>query len=123
LQERTTWVYDVLGRIVTLTHANGSRAGYSYSAAGWVTNLVNATARSEGREARSERRHGRRRLSLLTPLPSLPGLNAVGNRLTKLTGGVTTIPQGGTSGQRWPYDAANELTLEDAAGTQGRRRP
>jgi YD repeat-containing protein len=40
LQERTTWQYDVVGRIVTLTHANGATAGYSYNAAGWVTQVA-----------------------------------------------------------------------------------
>jgi YD repeat-containing protein len=43
--------------------------------------------------------------------------DAVGRRTVMVDpDSVTTIPQGGTSRQRWPYDVGNELTLEDAAG-------
>ena len=134
LQERTTWQYDAVGRMVTLTHANGATAGYSYNAAGWVTSLVNAkssavtiTSHAYSYDAvgnpvgmteanadvltgtydalsqlTREQRSGDNAYDLTY------AYDAVGNRLTKLTGGVTTT---------YTYDAASELTLEDAGGT------
>jgi RHS repeat-associated protein len=134
LQERTTWMYDVVGRIVTLTHANGATAGYSYNAAGWVTSLVNAKSSAVtitshaysydavGNPIGMTEANGDVLTWTYDALNQLTheqrsGDNAydltytydpVGNRLTKLTGGVTTT---------YTYDAANELTLEDAGGT------
>jgi YD repeat-containing protein len=126
-------VYDVLGRIVTLTHANGATAGYSYNAAGWVTSLVNAKSSATtitshaysydavGNPVGMTEANGDVLTWTYDALNQLTreqrsGDNAydltytydpVGNRATKLASGVTTT---------YTYDAANELTLEDAAG-------
>ena len=83
-------MYDVLGRIVTLTHANGATAGYSYNAAGWVTSLVNAKS------------------SATTITSHAYSYDAVGNPvgMTEANGDVLT----------WTYDALNQLTREQRSG-------
>jgi len=90
LQERSKWVYDAVGPIVTLTHGNGATAGYSYNAAGWVTSLVNAKS------------------SAVTITSRAYSYDAVGNpiSMTEANGDVLT----------WTYDALNRLTREQRSG-------
>jgi RHS repeat-associated protein len=135
LSERTTWQYDPVGRITTLTHANATRAVHSYNAAGWVTGLVNA--KSDGTTLTSHdysydalgsptsmvdsggdrttwtydalSRLTRERRSGANAYDLTYTYDPVGNRATKLTGGVTTT---------YTYDAADELTAANAGGTR-----
>jgi RHS repeat-associated protein len=135
LAERTTWQYDPVGRITTLTHANATRAVHTYNAAGWVTGLVNA--KSDGTtltshdyaydalgsptsmvDAGGDRttwtydalsRLTRERRSGTNAYDLTYTYDPVGNRATRLTGGVTTT---------YTYDAADELTAANAGGTR-----
>ena len=117
-----------MGRITTLTHANATRAVHSYNAAGWVTGLVNA--KSDGTtltshdyaydslgsptsmvDAGGDRttwtydalsRLTRERRSGANAYDLTYTYDPVGNRATKLTGGVTTT---------YTYDAGRRLLL------------
>jgi len=132
--ETTTWVYDVLGRVTTMTHANGTVAEHDYDAGGNLTALRNLKSdrsvlsifsysydnvgnRNGVAEANGDLVTWSYDNSYQLTREQRSGSNAydvtytydsVGNRLTKLEGGVTTT---------YTCDVANELlTSEDSSG-------
>jgi len=132
--ERTTWLYDALGRVTTMTHGNLSVAEHDYNAGGRLTALRNLKSDrsvisifSYTYDALGNRTGvGEGNGDIVTwsydPTYQLTreqrsGANAydttftydgVGNRLTQVASGATTT---------YVYDAANELTTsEDDTG-------
>jgi len=127
--ERTTFVYDGAGRPITQRNANGTWVSYSYDDAGRQTRVVNlksdnstlstflytldnAGNRTAALEASGDRvtysydsayQLTRERRSGANAYDVTYSYDPVGNRLTKLEGGVTTS---------YSYDEASQLTVE-----------
>ena len=132
--ERTTWQYDALGRVTTMTYGNGAIAEYDYDAASRLTALRNLKADRSvlsiftytydavGNRTQVEEANGeivtwsydeiyqltREQRSGANSYDITYTYDAVGNRLTKEEGGVVTT---------YSYDTANQLNyFEDNAG-------
>jgi RHS repeat-associated protein len=132
--ERTTLAYDPAGRTSTLAYASGAAATYSYDAASRTTGVRNAksdgtaiagfvyTLDDAGNPTGMVLANGDRVTWTYDSLNRLTreqrdGSNAydvtytydaTSNRLTKLSGGVTTT---------YTYNAGDALTVENAGGT------
>jgi YD repeat-containing protein len=88
--ERTTWVYDAIGRVTTITHGNLSVAEHDYDAAGRMTAVRNLKS-------------DRSVISIFTH-----SYDAIGNRsgVAEANGDLVT----------WSYDEAYQLTREQRSG-------
>ena len=132
--ERTTWLYDALRRVTTMTHGNLSVAEHDYDAGGRLTALRNLKSDrsvisiftysydSVGNRTGVEEANGdlvtwsydeayqltREERSGDNAYDTTFTYDGVGNRLTQVSSGAPTT---------YVYDAANELTTsEDASG-------
>jgi len=132
--ERTTWAYDSASRLTTLTLANGATVTYSYDSASRISGVRNAKADDtaisgfaytrddvgnptaatlangdlmtftydDGHRLTREQRNGTNGYDMTYTF------DAVGNRTTKVTGGVTTT---------FTFNDADQLTVQNAGGT------
>jgi RHS repeat-associated protein len=132
--QRTTWVYDAIGRVATMTHGNLSVAEHDYDAAGRISAVRNLKSDrsvisiftysydSIGNRLGVAEANGdlvtwsydeayqltREQRSGDNAYDTTFTYDGVGNRLTQVSSGATTT---------YSYDVANELlTSEDASG-------
>jgi RHS repeat-associated protein len=132
--ERTTWAYDSASRLTTLTLANNATVTYSYDSASRTTGVRNAqsggtaisgfvyTRDNVGNPTAVTLANGdlmtftyddnhrltREQRSGANAYDITYSFDAVGNRTTKVTGGVTTT---------FTYNEGDQLTVQNAGGT------